>query len=101
MEIVLLYLILGYLLGSFPTAYLAGRWLKGLDLRCYGSGTVSGTSVYYHISPWVALLVWVLDAAKGALPAWLGLQTETGTLAAVAGGLGAVIGHNWSLFLSF
>ena len=45
----LLLLALGYLLGSMPNGYLAGRWLKGIDLRDCGSGSTGATLSLIHI----------------------------------------------------
>jgi glycerol-3-phosphate acyltransferase PlsY len=96
-----LLVILGYLLGSIPTAYLVGRWLKNLDLRSYGSGTVSGSMVFEHVARWAVVPVGLFDVGKAALPAWLGLQLGMGVEAATAAGLAAVAGHSWSVFLRF
>jgi len=91
----------GYLLGSIPTAYLVGKWLKNLDLRCYGSGTVSGSMVFEHVARWAVVPVGLFDMGKAALPAWLGLQLGLGMPVAAATGLAAVAGHNWPIFLRF
>jgi glycerol-3-phosphate acyltransferase PlsY len=91
----------GYLLGSIPTAYLVGKWLKNLDLRRYGSGTVSGSMVFEHVARWAVVPVGLFDMGKAALPAWLGLQLGLGMPVAAATGLAAVAGHNWPIFLRF
>jgi len=97
----ILLVIAGYLLGSIPPSYLAGRWLKGIDLRRYGSGTVSGTGVYYHVSKPAIVAVGLFDLAKAALPTWLALRWGLGLGAALAAGVAAMIGHNWPLYLEF
>jgi glycerol-3-phosphate acyltransferase PlsY len=94
-------IVAGYLLGSIPTSYLAGRWLKGRDLRRYGSGTVSGSGVYEHVARWAVIPVGLFDIGKAALPTWLGLSLELGEGVAAAAGLAAVAGHNWPIFLRF
>ena len=96
-----LLIVSGYLLGSIPTAYLVGRWIKDLDLRRYGSGTVSGSMVWEHVARWAVVPVGLFDMFKAALPAWLGLRLELGMPVAVAAGLAAVAGHNWPVFLRF
>jgi glycerol-3-phosphate acyltransferase PlsY len=96
-----LLIVAGYLLGSIPTSYLAGRWLKGRDLRRYGSGTVSGSGVYEHVARWAVVPVGLFDMGKAALPTWLGLYLELGEGVAAAAGLAAVAGHNWPIFLRF
>ncbi len=96
-----LVVLFGYLLGSISSAYLAGRWLKGIDLRHYGSHTVSGTGVYQHVAKWAIVMVGLFDIGKGALPTWLGLRLSLGLPVALAAGLAAVVGHNWPLYLGF
>ena len=91
----------GYLLGSIPTAYLVGRWLGKLDLRTYGSGTVSGSMIYEHVARWAVVPVGLFDMAKAAFPAWLALQLDLDMPTAAAAGLAAVSGHNWPVYLRF
>lgn len=96
-----LLVIAGYLLGSIPAAYLVSKWAKGMDLRRYGSGTVSGSMVWEHVARWAIVPVGLFDLGKTALPAWLGLQLGLGLPVATAAGLAAVAGHNWPLYLRF
>jgi len=94
-------LLFGYLLGSIPSGYLAGKWIKGIDLRNYGSGTVSGSMVWEHVAKWSVVPVGLFDIFKGALPAWLGLRLGLGEVAAMLVGFAAIVGHNWPVYLNF
>lgn len=94
-------IIFGYLLGSIPSGYLAGKWLKGIDLRQYGSGTVSGSMVWEHVAKWAVIPVGLFDIFKGVLPTWLGLHLGMGELVAMSAGVFAMIGHNWPIYLNF
>jgi len=94
-------LLFGYLLGSIPSGYLAGKWIKGIDLRNYGSGTVSGSMVWEHVAKWGVVPVGLFDIFKGTLPVWLGLRLGLGEVAAMLVGFAAIIGHNWPLYLNF
>jgi glycerol-3-phosphate acyltransferase PlsY len=96
-----LLIIGGYLLGSIPTAYLTGRWVKGIDLRQYGSGTVSGSMVWEHVARWAIFPAGIFDVIKGALPTWLGLELGIGEVLATTAGMAAVVGHNWPIYLGF
>ena len=94
-------ILFGYLLGSIPSAYLAGKWIKGIDLREYGSGTVSGSMVWEHVARWAVFPVGIFDLLKAAFPAWLGIRLGLGEPVAVAAGLAAVVGHNFPIYLGF
>ncbi len=93
----LLLVAAAYLLGSIPSAYLAGKWIKGIDLQQYGSGTVSGSMVWEHVARWAVVPVGIFDILKAAVPTWLALELNMGEAAAVAAGMAAVIGHNWPI----
>jgi glycerol-3-phosphate acyltransferase PlsY len=105
--------VLAYLLGSVPVGYLAGRWLKGIDIRQYGSGSTGATNVMRTVSKPAGIAVFILDILKGAIAIWLVRALWTTDLIAdpnwlaikpwleVVAGLTAVIGHSKSLWLNF
>lgn len=100
---ILLSLLASYLLGSIPTAYLAGRLVKGIDIRKYGSGNVGATNAIRVLGKVPGIIVLVVDALKGILaagfvPHVLGLEE---IIWPVTCGLVAVAGHNWTVFLQF
>jgi len=94
-------ILISYLIGSTPTAFLAGKWIKGIDLRHYGSGTISGSMVFEHVAKWVIIPVGIFDILKGSIAALLGIKLTGEPLLAAFAGLAAVIGHNWPVFLNF
>jgi glycerol-3-phosphate acyltransferase PlsY len=114
-------LAIAYLLGSTPTGYLAGRLLKGVDIRRLGSGSTGATNVLRTLGRWPALAVLLVDLAKGVVaiefarlfsrwlyassdvaapPAGLDLQAWTPWAVCLAG-LGVVLGHSRSIWLRF
>ena len=98
----ILYLVGAYLIGSIPTAYLAGRLLKGIDIREYGSGNVGGSNAGNTLGRPLMFIVGFIDIIKVALPTWLALvPLDLGYGPAVAAGLSATIGNNWSILLGF
>jgi glycerol-3-phosphate acyltransferase PlsY len=96
-----LWIVAGYIMGSIPFAYLAGRLLRGIDIRHYGTKTVGGSNVYENVSKPAVVVVGVLDMAKAGLATWLGIRLGLGLPTALASGLAAVAGHNWPLSLGF
>ncbi len=99
MQTVLL-ILFGYLIGSIPFSYIAGRVLAHTDVRTRGSGNVGATNVFRTSGTWAALLALAGDLLKGVLAAWLGL-TLGGLWGAGICSLAAVLGHCYSLFLKF
>ncbi|WP_267555646.1 glycerol-3-phosphate 1-O-acyltransferase PlsY [Rhizobium rhizogenes] len=59
-------LAIAYLLGSIPTGYLAGKLLKGIDIREHGSRSTGATNVLRTLGKWPALVVLLVDVLKGA-----------------------------------
>lgn len=97
----LLLLALGYLLGSMPNGYLAGRWLKGIDLRKCGSGSTGATNVLRNVGKGPALVVFLLDVGKGALAVLLAKSFGLNDWVQVLAGLAALAGHIWPVWLGW
>ena len=113
-------LAIAYLFGSTPTGYLAGRLLKGIDIREHGSKSIGATNVLRTLGKWPALVVLVVDVLKGAAaivfarwffpwlstlpsvtpPTALDLQTFVPWAVCLAG-LAALLGHARSVWLNF
>ena len=93
--------VIAYLVGSIPAAYIAGR-MHGVDLRTIGSGNLGATNVVRTLGWRVGLPVYLFDTLKGALPVLL-LPGATGTprggLWAIAFGIAAILGHVRPIFL--
>jgi glycerol-3-phosphate acyltransferase PlsY len=101
--IIILGMILSYLIGSIPTAYIFGKVSKGIDIREHGSGNVGATNVFRVLGKGPGIVVLFLDILKGVIavaviPDFLGI---TDTLCRVIFAVLAVCGHNWTIFLKF
>ena len=98
-------IVIGYLLGSTPSAYIATRLVTGEDVRQLGGGNVGGLNVYREVGAWPALVVGIVDLGKGmaavAIAYWILALNDLTQPWVLAAGLGAVIGHNWMLWLKF
>ena len=97
----LLILFLGYLFGSFPSGYLAGRIAKGIDIRSLGSGSTGATNVLRHIGKSAAITVFLIDVFKGVLSILLAKYFLLNDSWQVAMGLSTLIGHIWPVWLNW
>ena len=111
---------IAYLLGSMPTGYLAGKLLKGIDIREHGSRSTGATNVLRTLGKWPALVVLLVDVLKGvgaiAFARWFypwictlpavapptGLDLQAWTPWAVSfAGLAVLLGHSRPIWLNF
>lgn len=97
----LLVVLLAYLAGSIPNAVIIGKAWKGIDVREHGSGNVGATNVFRTLGAGPGLLVLGLDALKGSLGVYFGLIWIGQGWGAVLGGMMAIVGHNWPVWLKF
>ena len=96
-----LVILIGYLLGSLPTAYFTGRILRGRDIRHMGDENAGAANAYRELGSRAGVLVGVIDAAKGAAVIFIAQAANMSQAVVLFTGLAAVIGHNWPVFLGF
>ena len=96
-----LIVLLGYFLGSIPTAYVAGRLLKGRDIRQMGDGNVGAANAFRQLGAKVGIGVFWVDAGKGALAILIAQAASIPLVAVLFTGAAVVVGHNWSVFIGF
>ena len=90
-----------YLVGSIPFGYIAGRVLKGIDVRDFGSGATGATNVMRTLGRGPFAFVLLADALKGYVPVlvtWFLFESHD---LQVASGLAAVLGHDFPLYIGF
>ncbi|MFO7995980.1 MAG: glycerol-3-phosphate acyltransferase [Dehalococcoidia bacterium] len=97
----ILSIIIGYLLGSIPTAYIMARTRKGIDIRNVGSGNMGAANVIRQIGAHEGVLVGLIDIAKGAVAILIAQALNVPQLWVFGTGFGAILGHNFPLFAGF
>lgn len=94
-----------YLVGSIPFAYVIVRLKTGEDITAHGSGNVGAMNVRRSTGSWALfVLAMLLDFAKGVAPVALARivsPASAGPLIAQAAVAGAVVGHNYSLWMAY
>jgi glycerol-3-phosphate acyltransferase PlsY len=93
--------LVGYGLGSLPLGYLVASRAKGIDLRRVGSGNVGATNAYRTAGLAAALIVILVDVAKGASSVFFAARFASGAADPVAAGVAAIIGHVYPVWLRF
>jgi glycerol-3-phosphate acyltransferase PlsY len=94
-------IVVGYLFGSIPFAWLVSRGLAGVDVRRAGSGNVGSANVLRTSGLAAALLVVLLDVAKGAGSVLLADRWSAAASAPAAAGVAAIVGHVYPIWLRF
>ncbi|WP_274651662.1 glycerol-3-phosphate 1-O-acyltransferase PlsY [Paenibacillus humicola] len=93
--------LLSYLLGSISFSILIAKWVKGIDIRSYGSGNAGATNTLRVLGKGPAVFVFLLDIGKGVAAVWIGHWLTTGDWGPVLCGLAAIAGHNWPVYFGF
>ena len=102
----ILIIFASYLLGSLPTGFLIGKYLKNIDLRTIGSGSTGATNVLRNVGKWPALFVFIVDVGKGLIAVIIAkefanqdlIDSNQGYMEVLAG-ISAISGHIWPIWL--
>ena len=103
---------IAYFLGSFPTGYLAGKLLQGIDIREHGSGSTGATNVLRTLGKVPGSIVLLIDALKGALAVTIAnlvfslnlfpsLPVDWQAYLVPLAATGVILGHSKSIWLNF
>jgi glycerol-3-phosphate acyltransferase PlsY len=100
--------LIGYVIGSFPTGYIAGR-MAGIDVRTVGSGNVGATNVVRLLGKRFGYPVFVIDFLKGIVAVVIafsvahkvGSTPASADLYAAIGGVLSVVGHSFPVWIGF
>jgi len=96
-----LLIVLGYVLGSIPFAFIVARRWGHVDLRRSGSGNIGAANVFRTSGILIGLSALALDVAKGAIAVVLAQRLRAGSAGLTAAGIAAVIGHIYPIWLGF
>lgn len=94
-------IVVGYLLGSIPFAYIAGRLKKGVDIRQVGGGNLGALNTLREIGLLPGLAVLIADIAKGSLTVLIAQWLDLSLIWIFVAGFACVVGHVWPVFLKF
>ena len=96
-----LIVLLAYFLGAIPTAYIAGRWLKGGDIRQMGDGNMGARNAFHELGAKAGVSIFFIDAGKGVLAIFIAQLASLPQAALLLTGVAVVVGHNWPIFSGF
>ena len=93
--------IIGYLLGSIPTAYIIARLTKGVDIRKVDTGNVGTASTMRAIGVWQGFVVGIVDIGKGAAAVFAARALGVEMPWVLGAGFAAFLGHNYPVYIGF
>ncbi len=94
-------IVVGYLLGSIPSAYIMARLRKGVDIREFDVGNMGAANVLRHVGVWEGIIVALADMAKGAAAIVIAQALSVSQLWLLGAGFSALLGHNFPVFVGF
>ncbi|MDR1196052.1 MAG: glycerol-3-phosphate 1-O-acyltransferase PlsY [Endomicrobium sp.] len=95
------YIILAYLCGAIPFAYIIAKIAGKVDIRTVGSGNPGATNVFRSVGAGAGSVTFILDALKGFFPVWFAILIDSSFSYSVAVATAAMVGHIYTVFLKF
>lgn len=93
--------LLGYLFGSFPSAYIISKKIKNIDIRKVGDRNPGARNVYKNVGKLAGTLTFLIDFSKGFLPIFVFYRIFKKENLALISGIGSILGHDFPIFLKF
>jgi glycerol-3-phosphate acyltransferase PlsY len=90
-----------YIIGSIPTAYILVKKVKGIDIRTVGSGNVGASNASRVLGKWGFITVLLADALKGLIPVLILKYMYGEHDFVLIGAISVVLGHTFTIFLKF
>jgi glycerol-3-phosphate acyltransferase PlsY len=94
-------IVIGYLLGSIPTAYIMGKARKGIDIREVDTRNMGAGSTFRQIGIWEGFVVFAVDAGKGAGAVLIAQALDVSQPFVLAAGFAAILGHSYPFAIGF
>ena len=94
-------IVIGYLLGSIPSAYIVARLRRGIDIREVGVGNMGAANTFREIGVWEGIVVLLVDMAKGAATILIARALGVSQPWLLGAGFASLLGHNFTVFLGF
>lgn len=97
----LIAVVIGYLLGSIPSAYIMAKLRKGVDIREVGTGNMGAANVIRQVGIWEGSIVMVVDISKGAVAILVAQTLNVSQTWLLGAGFAALLGHNFPIYIGF
>jgi glycerol-3-phosphate acyltransferase PlsY len=94
-------IIIAYLLGAIPTAYIIAKLRKGIDIREVGIGNMGGGNVMREVGIWEGTVVLIVDMGKGAAAILVAQALGVSQFWVLGAGFAAVLGHTYPVYIGF
>lgn len=97
----LIAILIGYLLGSIPTAYIIAKLRKGIDIRKVDTGNVGAGSTFRQVGLWEGAVVALVDIGKGAAAILVAQTLGVSQPWLLGAGFAAILGHSFPFSIGF